>query len=129
MSGRYLLDTSVAVPILNGTLDLAPRRAPDVEIYLNAIVVGELCFGAEKSERVDAYLSAIARLLAACPTIPCGEATGRSYARLRHRLRQSGRPIPENDLWIAATAVEHDLVLVTRDEHFAAIEDFAVETW
>lgn len=129
MSGRYLLDTSVAVPILNGTLDLAPRRGPNVEIYLNAIVVGELCFGAEKSDRVDANLAAIARLLATCPTIPCGEATGRSYARLRQRLRQRGRPIPENDLWIAATAVEHGLLLATRDEHFAEIEGLVVETW
>lgn len=129
MSGRYLLDTSVAVAILNGTLDLVPRRRPEVEIYVNAIVVGELCFGAEKSERVEANLAAIARLLAVCPAISCSEATGRTYARLRHRLRQRGRPIPENDLWIAATAVEHGLVLATRDEHFAAIEDLVVESW
>jgi tRNA(fMet)-specific endonuclease VapC len=129
VSGRYLLDTSVAVPILNGTLDLAPRRGRDVELFLNAIVVGELCFGAEKSERVEANLDAIARLLAACPTILCGEATGRCYARLRHGLGQRGRPIPENDLWIAATAVEHGLVLATRDEHFTAIEDLVVESW
>jgi len=129
VTGRYLLDTSIAVPILNGTLDLAPRRSTPVEVYVNAIVVGELCFGAEKSDRVAANLDAVARLLAACPTIPCGEATGRCYARLRRQLRQRGKPIPENDLWIAATAVEHGLVLVTRDEHFAAIEGLATEAW
>ena len=129
MSGRYLLDTNVAVAVLNGKLDLAPRRGPGVELYLNAIVVGELCFGAEKSGRVEANLAAIDQLLEHCPVIACGETTGRHYARLRNHLRLHGRPIPENDLWIAATALEHDLVLVSSDEHFEAIEGLPVETW
>ncbi len=129
MSGKYLLDTNVAVAVLNGKLDLAPRRGPGVEIYLNAIVVGELCFGAEKSGRVEANLAAIDRLLQRCPAISCGEATGRHYARLRNYLRVQGRPIPENDLWIAATALEHDLVLVSADDHFESIEGLTVESW
>jgi tRNA(fMet)-specific endonuclease VapC len=44
-------------------------------------------------------------------------------------LRGEGRPIPENDLWIAATASEHGLVLVTRDEHFDRVEGLLVERW
>ena len=59
MSGRYLLDTNVAVAVLNGALGLAAHRAAGAEVYLNAIIVGELCFGAEKSGRVEANLAAI----------------------------------------------------------------------
>jgi tRNA(fMet)-specific endonuclease VapC len=61
--------------------------------------------------------------------IPCDATTARHYARLRNRLRGKGRPIPENDLWIAATAIEHGLVLVSRDEHFAQVEGLLVESW
>ena len=129
MSGKYLLDTNVAVAVLNGTLDLAAHRTAGVELYLNAAVVGELCFGAEKSERVEQNLAAIDRLVARCPVIPCDESTARHYARLRNRLRGKGRPIPENDLWIAATASEHGLVLVTRDDHFDQVEGLSVERW
>jgi len=44
-------------------------------------------------------------------------------------LRLKGRPIPENDLWIAAMALEHDLVLATRDAHFGEIDNLKVEMW
>jgi tRNA(fMet)-specific endonuclease VapC len=129
VSGRYLLDTNVAVAVLNGTLDLSVHREAGAELYLSATVVGELCYGAEKSERVAQNLAAVDRLIARCPAIPCDETTARHYAKLRNRLRGQGRPIPENDLWIAATASEHALVLVTRDEHFDRVDGLLVERW
>lgn len=129
MSGKYLLDTNVAVAVLIGTLGLATHRTAGAELDLNATIVGELCFGAEKFGRVEQNLAAIDRLITRCPVIPCDESTGRVYARLRHRLRGKGRPIPENDLWIAATAIEHSLVLVTRDEHFREIDGLMIEVW
>ena len=129
MSGRYLLDTNVAVAVLNGSLDLSAKREEGAELFLSATVVGELCFGAEKSERVARNLAAVDRRIALCPVIPCDETTARQYAKLRNHLRNHGRPIPENDLWIAATASEHELVLVTRDEHFEGVETVRVERW
>ncbi|HEV8045487.1 MAG TPA: PIN domain-containing protein [Rubrobacter sp.] len=44
-------------------------------------------------------------------------------------MRRIGRPIPENDIWIAATALQHGLVLVTRDSHFEHVEGLRVERW
>jgi len=131
LSGRYLLDTSIAIAVLNGAIDLAARLGPgsEIEIYLSPIVIGELCFGAEKSDRRDENLAAIQRPIDRCPTLACTEVTGRHYARLRHGLKEKGRPIPENDLWIAATAREHGLVLVTGDRHFDDIEDLKNEAW
>lgn len=51
------------------------------------------------------------------------------YGDLKQQLRAVGKPIPDNDLWIAATAIEHHLVLVTRDKHFELIPGLTVETW
>jgi tRNA(fMet)-specific endonuclease VapC len=51
------------------------------------------------------------------------------YARVRHQLRAAGTPIPENDVWIAATAIEHNLPLVTRDNHFKVVEELEVLAW
>jgi tRNA(fMet)-specific endonuclease VapC len=44
-------------------------------------------------------------------------------------LRKSGRPIPQNDLWFAAIAIEHDMTLVTRDKHFGEIPGLRVSAW
>jgi tRNA(fMet)-specific endonuclease VapC len=47
--------------------------------------------------------------------------TAEHYARLFVQLKRAGTPIPDNDLWIAALALEHDLQLITRDRHFKSI--------
>jgi tRNA(fMet)-specific endonuclease VapC len=51
----------------------------------------------------------------------------RIYGTLKARFRARGRPIPDNDIWIAATAIRHNLTLITRDVHFADVEDLSVE--
>jgi len=48
---------------------------------------------------------------------------------IKSQLRAKGQPIPENDIWIAATAKQPQLTLVTRDGHFQAIEGLVVEQW
>jgi tRNA(fMet)-specific endonuclease VapC len=50
-------------------------------------------------------------------------------AALNQELRVKGQPIPENDIWVAAIALQHRLTLVTRDEHFKQVDGLAVETW
>ena len=49
--------------------------------------------------------------------------------KVKDELRQKGRPIPENDIWIAAIAREHKLVLATRDKHFDQVEGLKVDKW
>ena len=92
MSGRYLLDSNVAIAVLNRKLDIAPYRDQGATIYLNAIVVGELCLGAENSDRREQNFAAVRRFLEICPAFPCTEATGPHYARVHHRLRLCGKP-------------------------------------
>jgi tRNA(fMet)-specific endonuclease VapC len=57
------------------------------------------------------------------------ETTAEVYARIREELRVKGRPIPENDVWIAALALQHEQPVVSRDEHFDSIRGLARVGW
>lgn len=59
----------------------------------------------------------------------CDTGTAREYGLIKDQLRKKGRPIPENDIWIAAVARQKDFVLATRDAHFFEIENLEVENW
>jgi tRNA(fMet)-specific endonuclease VapC len=61
--------------------------------------------------------------------VPCDLEVAREYGRLKQRLKERGRPMPENDIWIAAAATHHGMVLVTRDRHFQEVEDLAIADW
>ena len=67
--------------------------------------------------------------VAASVILGCNADTARRYGEVKSALRLKGRPIPENDLWIAAIALEHDLDVATRDAHFAEIDNLKVEMW
>lgn len=59
--------------------------------------------------------------------LPCDRLTAEVYSRLKHGLPTEGRPIPDNDPWVAATAVRYGLVLASRDEHFGEIAELQQE--
>ncbi len=59
----------------------------------------------------------------------CDVETARYYGDIKNQLRLKGRPLPENDIWIAAVALQHNLTLVTRDAHFQEIENLQVVGW
>ncbi len=61
--------------------------------------------------------------------LPLTTETRRHYARPRGALARAGTPVPENDLWIAALAVEHGRPLATRDAHFARVPGLTVRDW
>jgi tRNA(fMet)-specific endonuclease VapC len=59
----------------------------------------------------------------------CDLDVAREYGILKQRLKEKGRPLPENDIWIAAAAKRHRLTLVTRDSHFQEVEDLQCVDW
>jgi tRNA(fMet)-specific endonuclease VapC len=129
VTGRYLLDTNVAIAILEKELDLEQHRGSGVEIFLNTIVAGELFFGAEKSQRVEENVARIRALALRCPVLPCDLETAQYYGIVKQLLQKKGHPIPENDIWISASARQHGLTLVTRDGHFDSVEGLMIESW
>jgi tRNA(fMet)-specific endonuclease VapC len=86
-------------------------------------------YGARKSAKAGANLARIDEFAAAVQILSNDAVTARLYGEIRDRLRLKGRPIPENDIWIAATAVQHGLPLATRDDHFKEVEGLAIENW
>jgi tRNA(fMet)-specific endonuclease VapC len=129
VSGSFLLDTNVAIAFLNGDAAVVERFQAAAEILLSSTVVGELYFGAQKSARAAANLARIDNLSERVVVLECNAETARQYGRIKNALRLKGRPIPENDIWIAASALQYDLILATRDAHFAEVDGLKMETW
>lgn len=129
LSGKYLLDTNVAIALFAG--DLAVQEKVRNAEYIVAVppVIGELCFGAQKSNRVTENLHKIDILVQQSIVFPCDLETAQWYGIIKNQLRRKGRPIPDNDLWIAAIAMQRGLILVTRDAHFDEVESLQIERW
>jgi tRNA(fMet)-specific endonuclease VapC len=124
-----LLDTNVVVALLAGEEATRARFAGAGPSFLPSVVLGELVFGAHKSTRVKENLARIDAFVRDVPVIPSDADVARRYGETKAKLREKGRPIPENDIWIAAIGLHHQLTLVTRDEHFRNVDGLMLERW
>ena len=114
MPGRVLLDTNIVIALFAGEKLVHERLAECPEVFLSSTVLGELYYGALKSSQAGANFARIGELAAAVTILPCDAATARLYGEIKASLRLKGRPIPENDIWIAAVAQQYGLSLATR---------------
>jgi tRNA(fMet)-specific endonuclease VapC len=129
MNGRFLLDTNVVIGLMRGDDAVTSRLDPHVRLYLPSIVVGELFFGAYRSGRVQHNLERLKLLTRTLPVLACDPGTADRYGLLKHELRKKGRPVPENDIWVAAISQQHGLTLITRDQHFREFDSLSAEIW
>ncbi len=129
MSGNVLLDTNIVIALSVNDSSVLERLEEDVTVFLSSIVLGELFFGAYGSSRVSENLARIVEFAANNTLLVCDSDTARHYGQIKSNLRRAGRPIPENDIWIAATARQHDLTLVSRDAHFDHVEGLETTVW
>ena len=129
MSGKYLLDTNIVIALFAEDPSVQKHIAKAGEIFIPAPVIGELFFGAFKSERPKANSARIENFAASNTVLACDIGTSREYGRIKNILHKKGCPIPENDIWIAALAMEHGLTLVSRDEHFKKIDKLKRAAW
>jgi tRNA(fMet)-specific endonuclease VapC len=126
---EYLLDTTIAIPFVRLDPVILHRVAQVDRVWLCSIVLGELYRGALNSGRVADNIRRLERVAAQNEILPCDAATAREYGHVKQALLRKGRPIPENDIWIAAIARQHGLTLATRDSDFTHVDDLAFETW
>jgi predicted nucleic acid-binding protein len=121
---RILLDTNAFVAAARGDSVAVDILSSADEIHLNATVLGELLAGFAVGSREAANRERLGDFLDSprVSFLPLTKRTCEFYALLYAQLRRKGRPIPTNDLWIAATALEHGLALFTLDEHFGAVD-------
>ena len=120
---RVALDTNRLTDLFQGDQELADRLAECDEVWIPLMVLGEIqagFYGGSQQPKNEMLL----RSLLVQPTVgillPARD-TAEHYARLFVQLKRAGTPIPDNDLWIAALALQHGLVLVTRDRHFERV--------
>ena len=97
---------------------------------MSAITYGELCFGAEKSSKPKETRHILEHLTALIPVLPLDTDAALYYGKIRQSLQVSGKPIGNNDLWIAAHALAGKLVLVTNNmTEFKRVPGLRVENW
>ena len=122
---RGLLDTSVFIAGESGR-SLEVERLPH-EVALSAITVAELHVGVLAARDVDTRARRLTTLEATADlnVLPVDETVAAAWARLRVHLAEAGRRLNVNDLWIAATALAHDLPVVTQDEDFGPVDGVA----
>jgi len=124
-----VFDTNIIVDLLRRQREAPTKILGYTEIYIPSTVVGELLFGASISAKPMESHQKVHSFLSKCKILDQTIAVAESYAVVRKYLQSKGKPIPENDLWIAAAAYSTSLKLVTRDAHFANIDFLNVEFW
>lgn len=127
--GKFLLDTNVAIPFLANDEGVLKRFDSSIEVFVPSVVIGELFYGAYKSARASENIKKVSEFALSMRILPCDLHTGRKYGEVKAVLQNLGKPIPENDLWISALALQHNLVLATRDEHFSFIPGLLCDRW
>ena len=127
--GRFLLDTNIVIAPLQGDDVVLSNLGQAPEVFIPAVVLGELFFGAATSARPAETTEKVERFAANRHIVACDLDVAREYGRLKKRLQEKGRPLPENDIWIAAMAKLHEMVLVTRDSHFSEVDDLHIVDW
>ena len=130
---RYLLDTNICIYIAKGQ-SLAVRHRFEQhtlqELAMSTTTVGELRFGAEKSQARARALAAIDQLVRMIQPCALPLEAAEHYGHVRAALQQLGQPIGNNDLWLAAHALAEGWTLVTNNtREFARVPGLRVENW
>ncbi len=128
-SGEFLIDTNALIKLMARDPTLRWRIGHDFRCFLSFISVGELYAGAHQSSRRAFNLGEVQRICQEIPILPWDLEIADHYGRIHAALRAKGKPIPQNDVWIAATAVRHGLALITLDQHFSLIDGLPTEIW
>jgi tRNA(fMet)-specific endonuclease VapC len=114
-----LIDTNIIVKVLRGdaeTIDFFDSLGE--ELFVSAVVVGELLYGANKSIRAEENKRLVREIISSFEVLPIDADIAEIYGQLKAELAEAGINLPENDLWIAATAQNYGLSLATLDGHF-----------
>jgi tRNA(fMet)-specific endonuclease VapC len=124
---RVLLDTNAYSDLRRGREAVVERIRAAEEVLLSSVVAGELLYGFRVGSRFKRNLTELEAFLARpfVRFVPVTRVTADRYARIASTLRRKGTPIPTNDIWIAAHAVETGADLLSSDAHFSHVDGVA----
>ena len=126
---RLLLDTSAYSRFMRGDQDAKHRLQRAHEIYLTPIVLGELKAGFQRGRKEQANEEQLRQFLRSprLHVVSLDQETAECYAVIVNTLRTAGTPIPTNDVWIAASAMQYGLAILTADDHFQRVRQVRVQ--
>ena len=126
MNGK-LVDTNVIIRFFKGESELFPLFDNCESLFVSAVSVGELMYGAALSRKSDFNRECYFGLCEQLKILYVDSEIAQMYGKVKAELKAKGRPIPENDIWIAATALAANLSLVTADSDFEHVNGLALE--
>ena len=124
-----ILDTNALSAFVDGAPAVGAILALQHRVAIPVIVLGEFRYGIMGSKHRKTYEEWLAIHLRDFDILAITAETTLPYALLRATLKRAGRPIPANDAWIAALAMQHGLPILSRDEHFDALPDVRRISW
>lgn len=127
----FLLDTNICVELFADNPRVVERieKVSHLRLYTSAIIVGELVYGAMRSNRQIDGLQQVRRLMQRASVLPVSAECAFQYGSLKQQLGAAGQLLEDNDLFIASTAICHGLILVTHDKGFSRIPSLKLDDW
>ena len=132
MNDTIILDSNAIISLLDGNKTVARMLENVQQVLIPAIVCGEIAAGAQgdtKRERATRETFAAFLEMEQVSVWPITRKTGEFYARVFSFLKSAGTPIPANDIWIAASALETGGLLITTDGHLLALPLVRTQTF
>jgi len=129
VNAEFLFGTNAMIAWMESQEPLFRAIPPGLAPVVSLVTVGELEYGIAKSTRREANRARLHRVMSDFRVLTLSLRTTEIYGKLQASLRRKGRPLPTNDVWIAAQALESDLMLLTRDKHFQEVEGLSVLSW
>lgn len=126
---NYLLDTNIVIDILSGNVQIAEKTKELSGFSLCTTVLGELYVGINRVGNKIKHEKRLLDFLGYCEVILPDTSTSKKFGEISAALYKKGKPIPSNDIWIAAIAMQHGMILVTRDNHFKEVDGLRIENW
>ncbi len=130
---KYLLDTNTCIRYINGR---APKirqimaTVPLVDVAVSSITKAELFYGSAKSQTPEVSRQKQVEFLSTIQSVVFDDDAAQAYGDIRADLERRGLPISGNDLLIAATALAHNLIVVTHNTaEFQRVSGLRLEDW
>ncbi len=129
MTGKYIFDTNIVIKFFAKEKKILEKVKNCDKIFIPSIVVGELYYGAYNSTKKENNIKRIEQFLQETEILFCDDNTAIEYGKIKKKLKDKGKPIPENDIWIAAVSIQHAIKIACRDIHFEYVDNLDFEKW
>lgn len=129
IGNELLFDTNALIAWMRADSEVLSAVPENSSPVVSLFTLGEMHFGIHNSERPSENEKALRDTLRHFQRLLPDEDTAVLYGLIFHKLRRRGRPIPVNDIWIAALARQHSLPILTRDAHFREVEALEIVSW